>query len=125
LSSESTGVKPLLNELTASLLSCKQSTVMAEQSISVSYADSGYGGMPYLFMSTTDATALGLCGLGTTTAAVTGGSSGGSTKSNTGGSSSSGSTSSAALNSVSPHPAVVGAGVLVLVAAGALGRFFA
>lgn len=94
---------------------------MADQSISVSYGDAGQGGMPYVFISRTDATALNLCNLGTGSAAIsTGNTSGGS--SSGGGSSKTG---SAGFGATAPHPAIVGAGVLVLVAAGAFGRFYA
>jgi len=109
---------------------------MDNQSISISYAGAGAGGMPYLFLTTADATSLGICGLGgglnvatagtdtkssTSDAALSSG--GGSTSGSSGGSSRN--TGSAALSQVAPHPAVVGAGVLVLVVAGAFGRRFA
>ncbi|WVF71631.1 hypothetical protein IAT40_006439 [Kwoniella sp. CBS 6097] len=44
------------------LLSCKQYTVGSGGAISVSYAASGYGGMPYIFASQSDASALKICG---------------------------------------------------------------
>ncbi|OCF74806.1 alpha-amylase [Kwoniella mangroviensis CBS 8886] len=44
------------------LLSCKQHAVGSGGAISVSYAASGYGGMPYIFVSQTDAAALKICG---------------------------------------------------------------
>ncbi|KIR67164.1 alpha-amylase [Cryptococcus bacillisporus CA1873] len=44
------------------LLSCKQFTVGSGGAILVSYAASGYGGMPYIFASQSDASALMICG---------------------------------------------------------------
>ncbi|ORY32604.1 glycoside hydrolase superfamily [Naematelia encephala] len=44
------------------ILSCKVFSVGTQASISVSYAVAGYGGMPYVFISDTDAAALGICG---------------------------------------------------------------
>ncbi|GFZ44160.1 1,4-alpha-D-glucan glucanohydrolase 1 [Saitozyma sp. JCM 24511] len=46
------------------VLSCKPFTTGADGTISVSYAASGYGGMPYLFMSQADVQALGVCSSG-------------------------------------------------------------
>ena len=114
------------------LFTCRQYVVGADQSISISYADPGQGGQPYLFLTTADATSLGLCGLGKAALSTVGSSNSGSSSSNgnsgseggSGGSSDK-STSSAALSMISPHPAVVGAGVLMLVVAGAFGKRFA
>lgn len=111
-------------------MTCRQYVVMADQSISISYAEPGQGGQPYLFLTTADATSLGLCGLGGI-ALSTGGSgtgSSGSTSANSNAKSGGGSSrasSSAALSMVAPHPAVFGAGVLILVVAGAFGQRFA
>nr|WVH01977.1 alpha-amylase [Naematelia aurantialba] len=44
------------------VLSCKIFAVGTEESLSVSYADPGYGGMPYVFISQTDAAAIKICG---------------------------------------------------------------
>ncbi|CAD6578592.1 MAG: hypothetical protein TREMPRED_002226 [Tremellales sp. Tagirdzhanova-0007] len=44
------------------VLSCAPFTVGSDGTISVSYAASGSGGMPYLFVSQTDAAALNICG---------------------------------------------------------------
>jgi hypothetical protein len=92
---------------------------MADQSVTVSYAQPGQGGMPYLFVTTTDATSLGLCGLGGLGSVTADGSTNSVTNN------AAASTGSAALSMIAPHPAVVGAGVLVLVAAASFGRFFA
>ena len=91
------------------VLSCKQYSVGSDQSLSVSYAEGGAGGMPYLFISRSDASDLHSCGLGVPTLAAASGSD----------------EKSAAAGGAAAHPAVVGAGVLVLVAAGAFGRLFA
>jgi len=45
------------------VLSCRQMPVGSDDSITISYAQPGYGGMPYVFLSLADATSIGICGL--------------------------------------------------------------
>jgi alpha-amylase len=45
------------------ILSCRQMPVGSDDSITISYATPGYGGMPYVFLSLGDAQAIGICGL--------------------------------------------------------------
>jgi alpha-amylase len=45
------------------ILSCRQMPVGSDDSITISYATPGYGGMPYVFLSLADAQSIGICGL--------------------------------------------------------------
>jgi hypothetical protein len=45
------------------ILSCRQMPVGSDDSITISYAQPGYGGMPYVFLSLADAQSIGICGL--------------------------------------------------------------
>jgi len=45
------------------VLSCRQMPVGSDDSITISYAQPGYGGMPYVFLSLADAQSIGICGL--------------------------------------------------------------
>ncbi|ORX36860.1 glycoside hydrolase superfamily [Kockovaella imperatae] len=88
------------------IMSCRSFSVGANGTISVSYAASGYGGMPYLFMSQADVSSINWCGLGSQYAFK-----------------SPNATSSAVV--MNPSMGLLGAGVLVLVAAGTLGSWIA
>jgi alpha-amylase len=48
------------------ILSCRQMPVGADDAITISYATPGYGGMPYVFLSMSDAQSIGICGLSKT-----------------------------------------------------------
>ena len=45
------------------VLSCRQMPVGSDDTITISYAQPGYGGMPYVFLSLADAQSIGICGL--------------------------------------------------------------